>query len=208
MPRYKLTCKVLKVTASVTNRAIIITDYQPEKLAWELPALKIRANNSACRLQFWPQFANSIASRQFDNSFALSVVSLSRWLWVIGKTRQQDFREYLCLGYTFKILTITNNGANLVLAHLSSYIHPKFYEALYYIQTGLFKCAHVIVYMNSSKLSVKYSCLACPARLHPICVRSEARRTRGRLTGQSNSCLIYFFIILGLILIFQAKAHV
>ena len=33
--------------------------------------------------------------------------------------------------------------------------------------------------------------LACPTRLYPICVRSEAhaslgRRTRGRLTGQSS----------------------
>ena len=31
--------------------------------------------------------------------------------------------------------------------------------------------------------------LACPARLYPICVRSEARRTRGRLTGQSSEML-------------------
>ena len=28
--------------------------------------------------------------------------------------------------------------------------------------------------------------LACPASLYPICVQSEARRTRGRLTGQSS----------------------
>ena len=28
--------------------------------------------------------------------------------------------------------------------------------------------------------------VACPASLYPICVRSEASRTRGRLTGQSK----------------------
>ena len=49
--------------------------------------------------------------------------------------------------------------------------------------------------MNVISLGVHGSItLACPARLHPICVRVEAlqaafrsaRRTRGRLTGQSS----------------------
>ena len=52
----------------------------------------------------------------------------------------------------------------------------------------------VVAYVTSiplDNITVLALLLACPARLYPICVRSEAslcsaRRTRGRLTGQST----------------------
>ena len=55
-----------------------------------------------------------------------------------------------------------------------------------HLSTNLFHHSKVLISLKSLR---HCEMLACPARLYPICVRSEARRTRGRLTGQSSEML-------------------